>query len=177
MRLPDQDKNEALARNIHDILENLRKSYVKSITTSPTLKRADLKKFIMFEVGGKNYAISIDYVREIYIPYSITPVPNTSPNVKGIINLRGEIMSVLSLNKYLEIEEEKSPEKQWLIITKNTPFTTGLMTGGVEKVLEVGDEEIKEAGDSDYLAGILEASGQTIPVIDIVAIMQEEIVE
>src|SRR5579863_6774526 len=63
---------------------------------------ADLKQYLTFTLGKEEYGIEILKVQEIKGYSAITPIPNTPPHVKGVMNLRGTVVPVVDLrSKFL----------------------------------------------------------------------------
>ncbi len=69
-------------------------------------------KMVTFSLGGKEYGIDIMKVKEISKAASFTYVPNSSPFVRGVYNLRGEIISIIDLRVMFNIPRESSEDAQ-----------------------------------------------------------------
>lgn len=74
-----------------DIIENLEelKDY----------SGGEKKQIVIFQLSGEEYAVDITHSRQIIKLSKITPVPNTPDYVRGVINLRGQIIPVIDLKK------------------------------------------------------------------------------
>ena len=68
----------------------------------------ELRQLLAFEVAGAPYALPVECVREIVRLRSITPVPRTPAEVRGVISLRGEIVQVVDLRRRLGVAERSS---------------------------------------------------------------------
>lgn len=75
-----------------------------------TDKTESLEKFLGFSLGTEEYAIPLLSVKEVIALPEITPVPFSPPHFLGIINLRGQIISVMDLRKKFALGEAKFGE-------------------------------------------------------------------
>ena len=66
----------------------------------------DYLEVVEFLLAYETYGIESAYVREIYPLTEITPLPGTPPFVRGIVNIRGQILSVIDLKKFFELPEK-----------------------------------------------------------------------
>ncbi|KUL00197.1 MAG: Chemotaxis signal transduction protein, partial [Methanomicrobiales archaeon 53_19] len=73
-------------------------------------------EIVEFELGGEHYALDIQLVREIVEMKPITEIPRTPPYIKGIMNLRGEITTILSLNHLLSIADQSDGERKIIVL-------------------------------------------------------------
>lgn len=63
-----------------------------------------MTKYLFFVAGGKNYAISMDQVEAFALSTELSPVPFMPPHFLGLINLRGEILTVYDLRQKLKMD-------------------------------------------------------------------------
>ena len=97
---------------------------------------------VEFGIGGTRYALDILLAREIVEMVPITLVPRAPPYIAGIINLRGEITTILKLNTLLDLPEEGRRETQKIIVfvpEATSGSKTGIIVDDVHAVLR-GDE-------------------------------------
>ncbi len=64
-------------------------------------------KYVIFKLSDEYYGLSIDNVISIEKPSQSTRIPNAPDYIKGVINLRGEVIPVIDLRKKLEMEPKK----------------------------------------------------------------------
>ena len=67
----------------------------------------ETKQYIVVKLGGEQYGIDISYVDNIVRMQKITRVPNVQPYFKGIINLRGEVVPVMSIRTKMGMEDDE----------------------------------------------------------------------
>lgn len=107
-------------------------------------------KYLIFRMNNNNFGLPIKNVREIVGFMPITPIPESSEYILGVINLRGRIVPVLDLRKYYDIANNIA-ETSCIIITECTlgdiPFTAGILVDEVCEVIYLKGEDIEEIVD------------------------------
>jgi purine-binding chemotaxis protein CheW len=82
---------------------------------------------IEFLLAQEKYGIDASYVREVYHARNLTPVPCTPPFVLGIINVRGQIISVIDLKKFFNLPEKGLGDLNKVIILKSDATEFGVL--------------------------------------------------
>ena len=132
-------------------------------------------KMVTFSLAGKDYAIDIMKVKEIAKAGHFTYVPNTLPFVLGVYNLRGEIISIIDLRKFFNIEVEERTDdalENMLIVTVGEQ-TFGVVVDGIDKVVGIQKSTIQPPhplfGDINikYISGVVEAQRRLYILLDI----------
>ncbi|WNS41728.1 chemotaxis protein CheW [Paenibacillus sp. MMS20-IR301] len=108
------------------------------------------RQYVEFGVDNEHYAIPISDVHEIIRMQEITDIPNGRHYVKGIINLRGRIVPVLSLRVLLAMDEVSSTKHTRILVVHHLEEAIGVIVDKVNKVTTFND--IQPAPDS--IAGI-----------------------
>lgn len=91
-----------------------------------------------FLLAYERYGVESSYVREVYPMKELTPLPCTPPFVLGIINVRGEILSVTDIKKFFGLPEKGLPDLNKVIILHSDRMTFGILADailGVRRVL------------------------------------------
>lgn len=132
-------------------------------------------KMITFSLAEKDYAIDIMKVKEIAKANNFTYVPNTSPFVLGVYNLRGDIIPIIDLRIFFNIpvkQRSKDSIESMVIITVNEQ-TFGIVVDRIDKVVGVAKNTIQPPhpifGDINikYIYGVVENSGQLYILLDV----------
>lgn len=106
-----------------------------------TLESSTVMEVVIFNLGEEEYALPIDEVAEIIDTTSVTPVAEAPEAVEGIINIRGQIITIGSLHRWLGLEI--SPDNEQKIIVCHTPKgRMGFFVDGVSDVMQVRFDEI-----------------------------------
>lgn len=66
--------------------------------------------FVTFEIGGQLFGVPIDEVQDVFKPQKITPVPLAHPDIAGVLNLRGRIVTMIDCRQHLGMGRNASPE-------------------------------------------------------------------
>ena len=135
-------------------------------------------KMVTFSLAEKDYAIDIMYVKEIAKAGRFTYVPNTLPFVLGVYNLRGEIIPILDLRLFFNIEVVKRDEKKLenLLILTLDDQTFGLVVDKIDKVVGVQKSTIQPPHplfadiNIKYISGVIENNNRLYVLLDILRI-------
>ena len=84
-------------------------------------------KFISFMLNGHSYCIKLQYVKEVLKDTNISYVPCTPDFIKGIMNLRGDFITVIDLKRFLEMKNNDDDDKKPIIIVENDDLTIAFM--------------------------------------------------
>jgi purine-binding chemotaxis protein CheW len=124
-------------------------------------------QIIVFTLGEKHYAISTEKVEEISRRIPSTTVPNAPDWVEGLINLRGNVVTLLSLSKLLHQEDSLCYNN--IIILNNNDEKIGLMVKSVAQVMDIEEDSIQKVDDNtvDGFIGIIKKDKEIINIIDI----------
>ena len=142
-------------------------------------------KMVTFSLSGKDYAIDIMYVKEIAKAGHFTFVPNVLPFVVGVYNLRGEIIPILDLRLFFNIDvvkKSRSALENLLILTVGEQ-TFGIIVDKIDKVVVVQKSSIQppHALFSDvnvnYISGVVESNKRLYILLDIERIFSKETIE
>lgn len=97
---------------------------------------------VVFKMGGEEFAFNIDDVSEIIDMTDITPVADSVDHIKGVINIRGQVISIASLYTILSLDENEELDQQ-IIVTEVNGSRVGFVVDKVNDVRGVLDTEIK----------------------------------
>jgi purine-binding chemotaxis protein CheW len=108
-------------------------------------------KYLTFRLGGEEFGIRIQHVREIIGMQDITAVPGTPAHLKGVINLRGKIIPVVDLRTRFHFPEAPFSGTACIIVAQvsqaGEQTTGGLVVDSVCEVVNIGGNDIEDAPD------------------------------
>lgn len=105
----------------------------------------ETKQYIVAKLGCEQYGIDIAYVDNIVRMQKITRVPKTQSYFLGVINLRGEIIPVMSMRNKLEMEEgEVTNTTRIIIIKPEQNASLGLLVDEVREVVTLSEENVEK---------------------------------
>jgi purine-binding chemotaxis protein CheW len=138
-----------------------------------SLSDADSREFLSFILGGEHYALDIMSVKEIRGYEAVTKVANAPPFIKGVINLRGDIVPIVDLRLKFAVGEATYNEFTIVIMLKVAERILGIVVDGVSDVIRLADEQIRpppEFGvtfDTRYLLGLVPIEDQMVILVNI----------
>ncbi len=107
-------------------------------------------KYISFNLNTDSFCIALDYVKEVLKDTSITNVPGTPDFIEGIMNLRGDYITVINLKKFLGLSSKQTPDKKPVIIIKCNELKLALLIDKINELFEFMENEIVEPGDGYF---------------------------
>ncbi len=142
------------------------------MSTAVTTNRGG--KYLTFALGREGYGIAILKVREIIGYMDITAVPRTPRHVKGVINLRGQVISVMDLRTKFGMDEAQRTEETCVIVVETNnagrKLSIGLIVDKVSEVLNIAEDAIEDAPsfgtglDTQFILGMGKI-GQSVKIL------------
>ena len=135
-------------------------------------------KYMTFILKNEIYGIPIGTVKEINAMMTITEVPNTPKYVKGVINLRGKIISIMDLRLRLGMEEIDYSERTCIIVVEvpnneKGKKKIGIVVDHVAEVIEIKNSELEDFEEdlvddlNAFINGIAKMKDKIIIILDI----------
>ena len=133
---------------------------------------AEIIQFIVVKLGGELYGIDIAFVDNIVRMQPITRVAKSQEYYVGVINLRGEVVPIMSLRKRFDLEEiEYTNSTRIIIVRMEDQSRVGFVVDEVREVVPNFKLDEKKAA---YLAGIGKKGQSLISLLDIQAVVEEK---
>ncbi|MGC4030958.1 MAG: chemotaxis protein CheW [Tepidisphaeraceae bacterium] len=108
-------------------------------------------KYLTFAIGDEDFGLEILKVREIFGMMPITAVPRMPKHVKGVINLRGQVIAVVSLRTKFGMPEIPSTDQTCIIVVEHAndgrKVDTGIIVDRVSEVLSIAESQIEPPPD------------------------------
>lgn len=95
------------------------------------------RNFVTIMLGNQLCGIDVLNVQDVLVPQKVTPVPLASPEVSGLLNLRGRIVTAIDLRRRLGLDERASHEKNMSVVVENKGELYGLTVDSVGEVLRL----------------------------------------
>jgi purine-binding chemotaxis protein CheW len=133
-------------------------------------------KYLTFLLAREEYAIQVLKVREIMGIQHITTVPQTPPDVKGVINLRGKVIPVTDLRLKFGMPEIEYSQRTCIIVVQlegESASQVGIIVDEVCEVLNLIESDIQDTPDfgrgvsTPYLLGLAKVKGKVKILLDI----------
>lgn len=129
----------------------------------------------------EDYGVSIEQVREIRALESITRVPKAPAYVKGVMNLRGKIISVIDVKEKLGFGSGGETNGKSRILIADTGTLTGLLVDEVDQVIRIPTKDVEPSpagsSESSYIKGIAKTQGKLIILLDLEKLLEGSDIE
>lgn len=134
------------------------------------------KQFLTFRIGNENYGLELSQTREIIEYSGITEVPLMPNFLRGVINLRGEVVPVIDLAVRLGRSSIEIQRRTCIIVVELTNndqhHVLGLLADAVSEVIEMDDENIEDAPSfganirAEFIQGIAKQGEEFVVLLD-----------
>lgn len=134
---------------------------------------ADGRQFLTFRLEEEEYGVEILRVQEIKGYSRITPLPNTPPEVKGVMNLRGTIVPIIDLRARLGLPGAEYDQFTVIIVVTTGTKVVGLVVDAVSDVLNVAAGEMAPAPDlgarldTSFLTGLARTGDRLVTLLNV----------
>ena len=146
-----------------------------------TKKFADSAQYIVISMGDEQFGIDIKYIDNIVKMQHITRVPNVASYIKGVINLRGEVLPVMSLRLKMGLEADVTTKNTRIIILRLEQYgMIGIIVDEVKEVLTLEEDCIeKVVSDSKedkegFVFAVGKCEGGLVSLLDLNAVALEK---
>jgi purine-binding chemotaxis protein CheW len=138
-----------------------------------TTTNEEQQEFLTFVLGEENYALDIMTVKEIRGYENVTKIANAPNYIKGVLNLRGDIVPIIDLRIKFQVGKATYDEFTIVIMLMIGERVVGIVVDEVSDVIKVNEQHIKPppefgvAFDSAYLHGLTTVNEQMIILVNI----------
>lgn len=147
-------------------------------------KVVDRQQYVVFQIDREEFGVDILRTKDIHRYTKITRVPNAPPYVKGVINIRGEIIPVVDLRVRFNLEASDEVQENTRIITVLIrDYQIGLLVDSVNEVLWLDEDAIEPPPsvyggiDQEYLMGVGKLNERLIVLLNLERILNLESLE
>ena len=132
-------------------------------------------QLVSFKLGKETFAVYVNQVREIGRVEEITHVPNMPEFIEGVMDLRGQITTVIDLRRRFGITEEKErTESSRIIVAEIDNNQMGIIVDSVQDVIRVSPqvispppEVVSKTVDSKFLTGVCRLEKDLVMLLDL----------
>lgn len=108
---------------------------------------ANLTQYCGFKIGDEEYGIPVMEVQEVIKPQMVTPIPLASEFIRGLINLRGQIVSCLSLRRLFG-QDDNLEKDHMNIIVRGDEGLFSLVVDEVTDIIDIKNDDVEKAPDT-----------------------------
>ena len=146
------------------------------------------RKLVLFLINDEFFAVDVNEIKEVFVPESITPIPQAKNYVAGVINYRGQVITTVDLKKRLKIEQRTEMSQQnmedsrkYILIIEYNKSIIGLLVDYVEAVIGINPSQIQSDTEaishgpaSEFIQGIGNTEQGLIIILKLQSIFDEE---
>ena len=138
-------------------------------------RSADLTSLVTFRLGRQIFALPIEPIVQIVEMVTVTPLPQASDSLEGVINVRGVAVPVINLPRHFGTHQSSKPMDPHIILVKHGDQMVGLIVDQVLSVLDLSDSQFfqtvdmipHELGDMPLLQGLVFGKDETVLLLDL----------
>ncbi len=137
-------------------------------------------RWVTFRLGDETYGINVMQVQEVLRMTEIAPVPGAPHYVLGIINLRGNVVTVLDTRTRFGLEPKETDDATRIVIIETDGHIVGILVDSVAEVVNLRASEIETApnvGNSEssrYIQGVFSRDGDILILVDVNKLLSAE---
>ena len=151
------------------------------LKTPGETKDYETLQYIVIQMGNEQYGIGIRYIDNIVRMQHITRVPKVAAYLKGVINLRGEVIPVMSLRLKMGLPEDEQTKATRIIILKLEQHgTIGIIVDEVKEVITLGTDQIEKVTydakeeKGNFVSSVGKNGEELISILDLNAVALEK---
>lgn len=153
----------------------------EKVTSIGKAVEVEAKQYIVVKIGSERYGIDINFIDNIVRMQKITRVPKAQHYFNGVINLRGEVVPVMSMRLRMNLPHDEFTNATRIIILKlEQQGAIGIIVDEVIEVVMLGNQEIDKMtydskdGKEMFINAIGKHEGQLISLLDLQSIIEEK---
>ena len=161
-------------------IDDIKKEAALDVQKNDTSRRVQL---IIFKLGTEEYALSIDQIKEVVLTPRIAKMPQTPSYIKGVSNIRGNIIAILDLEEKFGIEQGKENSLQsfhYTLVIESEIYKAGFLVREVPNTLSITTSDIETSSsfiqsysvDENCIQGVVKSGERLIILIDMIKLME-----
>ena len=128
-------------------------------------------EIIEFEMGNNRYGINVIKVKEIILPMNITVIPHAHPSIEGIIQLRGDVLPVVNMEKVLGLPPKTDKSQDKYIVAAFNKQQVVFHVHNVTQIHRISWDQIEKPSDiytqnSSQVIGVIKREGEMLLLLD-----------
>ena len=139
----------------------------------PLAPKTPPRELVTFLLGAQEFCVDIMAVREIRGWTAATPLPHSPPSVRGVINLRGAVLSIIDLASQFGLPTREATARDVIIVVEVGGQLTGLLVDAVTGILSVEGHTIlpppvaAALGDENPIEGVLAIENRMLSLVQL----------
>ncbi len=159
----------------HRILKERARALAREIEPAASAKNG--LAVVEFELAGEHYGIELSHVREVHALRELTPVPCTPSFILGIVNVRGQILTVIDFKELVGLPKQGISDMNKVIIVRDGDIELGILADRVDGIRFVASCDIQPSLPTlrdirqEYLQGV---TGDRLVILDALKLLYDE---
>lgn len=140
-------------------------------------------QIVVFKLGNEEYGLHIDQIKEVVITPTITKMPQTASYVKGVANIRGNVIAIFDLEDRFNLSRTIAGRgSKYTLVVESDDVKMGLLVTEVPNTVTVNTADLDESvgiindanAETNYIKGIIKTGERLIILIDIFKVIDQE---
>jgi len=137
-------------------------------------------QWVTFHLDGEKYGIKVMQVQEVLRMTEIAPVPGAPHYVLGIINLRGNVVTVVDTRRRFGLSDVEADDETRIVIIESESNVVGILVDSVAEVVDLKLSEIESAPNvgndesSKYIQGVSSRDDELLILVDVNKLLSDE---
>ncbi|MEE9336981.1 MAG: chemotaxis protein CheW [Methylococcaceae bacterium] len=139
-----------------------------------------IMQWVTFRLGDEKYGINVMQVQEVLRITEIAPVPGAPAYVLGIINLRGNVVTVIDTRNRFGLMSKETDDSSRVVIIETENHIIGILVDSVAEVVELRASEMENAPNvgneesSKYIQGVTSTENELLILVDLNKFLSDE---
>jgi purine-binding chemotaxis protein CheW len=156
----------------------------KNTQALPDNKDKRSHQYIVFRIGQEEYALHIDMIKEVVLTPTISKVPMAPSFIRGVANIRGNILAIIDLEERLGIRHDTAVQHSnyYTLVIESDEYKMGILVKEVPNTVSITEDTIDNSpniihnsgADMSYIKGIAKVGARMIILVDIFKIISQE---
>lgn len=141
-------------------------------------------QIVVFKLGQEEYGLHIDQIKEVVITPTITRMPQTPAYVKGVANIRGNVIAILDLEEKFDLKRYEAGtdvKNNYTLVIESEDYKMGILVREVPNTLSISSDRVENSvltgdlqTDQTYITGIVKLEKRLVIMIDIFKVIGEQ---
>lgn len=164
-------------------IEDVKRDAGKEVAKREHSERMQL---IIFKLGSEEYGLSIEQIKEVVLTPRIAKMPQTSDHIKGVANIRGNIIAIMDLEQKFGLMKNGGTEiknnSNYTLVVESEEYKVGVLVKEVPNTLSINVSDIDTASnfvqytslDTNSVIGVVKSGERMIILIDMIKLIEAE---
>ena len=152
----------------------------RTLSNAPSDRNDEVLQWVTYKLGEETYGINVMQVQEVLRHTEIAPVPGATEYVLGIINLRGNVVTVIDTRSRFGLEPTDLTDNTRIVIIESDEQVVGILVDSVAEVVYLRSSEIDSAPNvgteesAKFIQGVSNRDGELLILVDLNKLLSDE---